>query len=78
MALAKPLKLIFDVEVSQEPFNEFVKALFNIRPNTPHFRPLWFLEKVLSLALPVRFHSNPSAKDQFMLTPSWIALAAGA
>ena len=76
-ALAKPLRVIFDIDVSKEPFNEFVKALFNIRPNVPSKRVLWSLDKVLQLALSSRFQRNPSKEDLFMLTLFLMALATG-
>ena len=32
-AIAKPLKLGFDIDVSGQPFVDFIKALHNIKPS---------------------------------------------
>ena len=76
-ALAKPLKLVFNIDVSQSPFVDFVKALFNIRPSLPCRRISWSLDKVLNLALSSRFQVAPSIEDLFLVTLFLTSLATG-
>ena len=66
-ALAKPLRLIFNIDVSVEPFNDFIKALFNLKPTVPQVRVTWSLDKVLALALSDRFQNDPAPRDQLSL-----------
>ena len=66
--MAKPLRLIFNIVVSIEPFNEFIRALFNLRPSIPQTKVSWYLDKVLSIALFERFQRDPSGEDLLMLT----------
>ena len=76
-ALARPLKLFFDVDVSVSPFQDFMKGLFNLKPSMPYKSPSWSLEKALSLALSARYQINPSLEDLLKITLFLVALATG-
>ena len=76
-ALAKPLRLIFEIDMSQHPFVEYIRALFNIRPSLPSLNISWSLDKVLSLAMSRRFQDSPSMEDLHMRTLFLLALATG-
>ena len=76
-ALVRPLRLAFGVDVTQAPFPDFLRALYNIRPSKPLKRFSWSLDKVLDLALSARFQSSPSVEDSLMLTVFLLALATG-
>ena len=76
-SLAKPLKLLFDIDVSINPFVDFIKGLFNIRPSLPPIRIQWSLNKALALALTDKYQSNPSLEDLTLVTLFLVALATG-
>ena len=76
-ALVRPLRLAFGVDVTLPPFNDFIRALYNIRPSRPPGKVSWSLEKVLSLALSDRFQNNPSVEDSLMLCVFLMCLATG-
>ena len=77
-ALVRPLRLIFNIDVTSPPFPEFLRAFYNIRPSKPMGKLSWSLDKVLELALSPRFQVNPSVLDSLMLTAFLISLATGA
>ena len=77
-ALVRPLRLIFNIDVTSSPFCEFLRALYNIRPSKPVGKLSWSLDKVLDLALSPRFQVNPSILDSLMLSAFLISLATGA
>ena len=76
-ALARPLKLAFNVDVSDAPFGDFVKGLYNIRPSKPLGNIQWSLDRALSLLLSNRFQQNPSVIDSFYMSVFLLALATG-
>ena len=76
-ALARPLKLAFDIDVSDPPFPDFIKAIFNLRPNKPASPIKWSLDRVLSFALSPRFQVDVSIKDQLVVCLFLTALATG-
>ena len=76
-ALAKLLRLIFGIDISQQPSGDFRRALFNIRPSRPSFKIHGSLNRVLKLALFRRFQSSPTVENLHMLTLFLIALATG-
>ena len=76
-ALARPLNFAFGIDVSDTPFLDFTKAIFNLRPSKPVTPIRWSLDKVLSFALSPRFQSGASLKDQLAVSLFLVALATG-
>ena len=76
-ALVRPLRLAFGIDVTLAPFPEFVRALFNIRPNKPVAKLSWSLDRALDLALSPRFQCEPQLEDSLMLSLFLLSLATG-
>lgn len=65
--LAKPIKFVFNIDMSKDPFLELSKSFFLSRPLRPLLEPQRWLDKVLRLLQLDRFCINLSFKDLYLI-----------
>ena len=76
-ALAKPLLLVFGIDVSRHPFVDLIRAYFNIKPSVPSRKFSWSLDKVLGFILSKSLFNSSLVADSLMCSAFLLALASG-
>ena len=76
-ALAKPLLLAFNVNVTSQPFIDMIRACFNLRPSLPARRFSWSLDRVLDFILTYSYHNSSVVEYSLMCSSFLLVLASG-
>ena len=76
-ALAKPLLLLFHIDVSANPFVDCIRALFNLRPSSPSRKFSWSLDRVLDFILSNSLFNSLVVESSLMCSLFLLSLASG-